>query len=82
MDALRALPADARNGRRLAIISDLLAAHRLIDARASGALRELKRALGPVPRLARGGSAAAAPEVSSPQGLPSPRPSLASGRGR
>ena len=50
MDALRALPADARNGRRLAIISDLLAAHRLIDARASGSLRELQRALGPVPR--------------------------------
>ena len=50
MDALRALPADVRNGRRLAIISDLLAAHRLIDARASGGLRELQRALGPVPR--------------------------------
>ena len=50
VDALRALPADARNGRRLAIISDLLTAHRLIDARASGALRELQRALGPVPR--------------------------------
>jgi hypothetical protein len=52
MDALRALPPDARNGRRLAIISDLLVAHRLIEARASGGLRELQRALGPVPRTA------------------------------
>jgi hypothetical protein len=51
LDALRALPAEARNGRRLAIISDLLAAHRLIEARASGSLRELRRALGPVPRF-------------------------------
>lgn len=48
-DALRALPPDARNGRRLAIISDLLTAHRLIEARAAGALRELRQSLGPVP---------------------------------
>jgi hypothetical protein len=53
MDALRALPPDARNGRRLAIISDLLTAHRLIEARAAGALRELRQSLGPVP-LPRG----------------------------
>jgi hypothetical protein len=49
MNALRALPPDARNGRRLAIISDLLTAHRLIEARAAGALRELRQSLGPVP---------------------------------
>ncbi|HEX4403998.1 MAG TPA: hypothetical protein VH560_04170 [Polyangia bacterium] len=49
LSALRALPADARNGRRLAIISDLLTAHRLIEARAAGALRELRQSLGPVP---------------------------------
>jgi hypothetical protein len=49
MEALRALPPDARNGRRLAIISDLLTAHRLIEARAAGALRELRQSLGPVP---------------------------------
>ena len=50
LEALRALPLDARNGRRLAIISDLLAAQRLIEARAVGGLRELRQALGPVPR--------------------------------
>jgi hypothetical protein len=54
--ALRALPPDARNGRRLALISDLLAAHRLIATRASGALRELQRALGPVPRPSAAGA--------------------------
>jgi hypothetical protein len=51
MEALRALPADARNGRRLAIISDLLTAYRLVESRASGALAQWQRALGPVPRL-------------------------------
>ena len=50
LDALRALPADPRNGRRLAVIADLLTAHRLIDARAWGALRELHQTLGPVSR--------------------------------
>jgi hypothetical protein len=49
MDALRALPLDARNGRRLTLISEMLAAHRLIEARTSGALLELRRALGPLP---------------------------------
>jgi hypothetical protein len=49
LQALRALPADARNGRRLTLISDLLAAHRLIEDRTSGALRDLQRALGPMP---------------------------------
>lgn len=49
LQALRALPADARNGRRLTLISDMLAAYRLIDARTSGALFELRRALGPLP---------------------------------
>jgi hypothetical protein len=48
LDALRALPAHPRNGRRLAIISDLLVAHRLIEARAAGALRALQQSLGPV----------------------------------
>ena len=47
--ALRALPPDARNARRLTLISELLAAHRLIDARTSGALLELRRSLGPLP---------------------------------
>ncbi len=49
VDALRALPPDPRNGRRLTLISDLLAAHRLIQARTSGALLELRQALGPLP---------------------------------
>ncbi len=47
--ALRALPPDARNGRRLTLIAELLAAHELIEARAAGGLRELQEALGPVP---------------------------------
>ena len=50
LEALRALPEDARNGRRLTLISELLTAHRLIEARTAGALRELRRAFGPVPR--------------------------------
>jgi hypothetical protein len=48
LEALRALPVDPRNGRRLAIISELLTAHRLLEARAAGALREHRQALGPV----------------------------------
>jgi hypothetical protein len=51
VETLRAFPPDARNGRRLAIISDLLTAHRLIEARAAGVLRELRQSLGPVPLL-------------------------------
>lgn len=50
VEALRALPPDARNGRRLTLISELLVAHRLIEARTSGALRELRQSLGPLPR--------------------------------
>ena len=50
LDALRALPPDARNGRRLAIISELLTAHRLILARAAEGHRELLQALGPMRR--------------------------------
>jgi hypothetical protein len=50
VDALRALPPDARNGRRLNLIADLIAAHTVIEARAAGALRELQRSLGPLPR--------------------------------
>ena len=50
LEALRALPPDARNGRRLAIISDLLTAHRLILARASGGYLELLQSLGPMRR--------------------------------
>jgi hypothetical protein len=55
LEALRALPAEARTGRRLTIIADLLTAHRLIDARASGGYRQLLRTLGPVPRRAAAG---------------------------
>jgi hypothetical protein len=47
--ALRALPPDARNGRRLTLIAELIAAHELIEARADGGLRELQAALGPLP---------------------------------
>jgi hypothetical protein len=47
--ALRELPPDARNGRRLTMIGDLLAAHRVLEARAAGAVRELRRSLGPLP---------------------------------
>jgi hypothetical protein len=49
MQALRALPPDARNGRRLTLISEMLAAYRLIEARSSGALLALRRSLGPLP---------------------------------
>lgn len=47
--ALRALPLDPRNGRRLTLISEMLLVHRLIEARTSGALLELQRSLGPLP---------------------------------
>jgi hypothetical protein len=47
--ALRALPPDARNGRRLTLISEMLAAYDLIAARTSGALLELRQLLGPLP---------------------------------
>ena len=50
LEALRALPPDARNGRRLAIVAGLLETYRLVDARAAGAQRELHRTLGPTPR--------------------------------
>jgi hypothetical protein len=49
VEALRALPPDPRNGRRLTLISDLLAAHQAIAARTSGALLELRETLGPLP---------------------------------
>jgi hypothetical protein len=49
VQALRALPPDARNGRRLTLISQMLAAHRLIEARTSRALLELRESLGPLP---------------------------------
>jgi hypothetical protein len=49
VEALRELPSDARNGRRLTLITDLLTAHRLLEARATGAMRELRLALGPLP---------------------------------
>jgi hypothetical protein len=48
VDALRALPPDARNGRRLTIIGDLLETHRLIHTRAAEAQRALRLALGPI----------------------------------
>jgi hypothetical protein len=47
--ALRALPPDARNGRRLTLISELLGAYRVLDARTSGALLALRQSLGPLP---------------------------------
>ena len=49
VQCLRALPPDARNGRRLTLISELLAAYDLIEARTSGALLELRELLGPLP---------------------------------
>jgi len=49
VQALRGLPADARNARRLKLIAELLATHRLLDARTSGALLELRQSLGPLP---------------------------------
>ena len=49
VEALRALPPDARNGRRLTLISEMLAAHRVLDARTSGALLALRQSLGPLP---------------------------------
>ncbi|HVV53488.1 MAG TPA: hypothetical protein VHO06_27775 [Polyangia bacterium] len=49
VQALRALPPDARSGRRLTLIAEMLAAHRLLEARAAGALRELRQSLGPLP---------------------------------
>jgi len=53
LEALRALPPDARNGRRLAIVAGLLEAYRIVDARAAGAQRELRRTLGPAPQRRR-----------------------------
>ncbi len=49
VDALRALPPDPRNGRRLTLISEILAAYQMIEARTSGALLELRQLLGPLP---------------------------------
>ena len=49
VEALRALPPDARNGRRLTLISEMLAAYQLIEARTSSALTELRESLGPLP---------------------------------
>jgi hypothetical protein len=46
LDALRALPPDARNGRRLAAISDLIETYRLINVRAAAARRALFRTVG------------------------------------
>lgn len=52
VESLRALPADARNRRRLTLIAEMLTAYRLLEARASGSQRDLRRALGPLPRAA------------------------------
>ena len=49
VQALRALPPDPRNGRRLTLISEMLTAHHLIEARTTGALLELRQLLGPLP---------------------------------
>jgi len=54
LEALRALPPDARNRRRLTLIAEMLTAYRLLEARATGGQRELRRALGPLPRPATG----------------------------
>ena len=51
LQALRALPPDAQNGRRLTLISDMLDAYHSIDARTLVALLELRRSLGPLPLL-------------------------------
>ncbi len=48
VEALRALPPDPRNGRRLAIVGDLLEIYRLIHTRAAEAERALRLALGPI----------------------------------
>lgn len=53
LEALRALPPDARNGRRLSIVAGLLETYRLVEARAAGAQRELRLALGPLPSRRR-----------------------------
>ena len=53
VEALRALPPDPRNGRRLAIVGDLLEAYRLVAARAAEAQRELRLTLGPLPQRRR-----------------------------
>ncbi len=52
VDALRALPPDPRNGRRLTLIAEMLAAYQLIEGRTSGALLELRQSLGPLPPIA------------------------------
>jgi len=49
VQALRALPPDARNSRRLTLISEMLATYRALEARTSGALLELRQSLGPLP---------------------------------
>jgi hypothetical protein len=53
LEALRALPPDARNGRRLSIVAGLLETYRLVEARAASAQRELRLALGPLPSRRR-----------------------------
>lgn len=46
IEVLRALPPDARNGRRLAAVSDLIEIYRLISVRTHAARRALYRTLG------------------------------------
>ncbi len=53
LEALRALPPDARNGRRLSIVAGLLETYRLVEARTASAQRELRLALGPLPSRRR-----------------------------
>jgi hypothetical protein len=53
VEALRALPPDARNGRRLSIVADLLETYRLVEARAAESRLAHHRTLGPVPTLRR-----------------------------
>jgi len=53
VEALRALPPDARNDRRLTIVADLLETYRVVRARATEAQQALRRTLGPVPARRR-----------------------------
>jgi hypothetical protein len=53
LEALRALPPDARNARRLSIVAGLLETYRLVEVRAASAHRELRLALGPLPSRRR-----------------------------
>jgi hypothetical protein len=50
LQALGALSADSRTGRRLAMLADLVVAHDLLAARTADARQALQQSLGPAPR--------------------------------